>query len=314
MSLRHPVRREGVYRGLMIQACDMCESREWVTSHVCQADKKDRCVWRMTRHKRTRHVTCEHVMSHVNTSCHMWTRHVTYEWVMFHTSHVPYEWVISRIRKSHVTHTHETCHMWTRDGTYKGVMSQTKKNRVTYERVMSRRNTCTCSTYDTQSIHIIVCCSVLQCVAVCCSVLQCAVMCCGMLLCVAVCCRVFQSVAVCCSVLQRHERTTNHSALQCVAAWCNMLSCVACVAVCCSVLQCVAVCCSVLQCPTTLARIHQRLLCILMIISIKKHPECKIIAGEHTHINHTLRQWRQYNTEDSAISWSFLWNNCTYAQ
>jgi len=40
--------------------------------------------------------------------------------------------------------------------------------------------------------HVVVCCSVLQCVAVCCSVLQC----------VAVCCSVLQCVAVCCSVLQ----------------------------------------------------------------------------------------------------------------
>ena len=63
---------------------------------------------------------------------------------------------------------------------------------------------------------LLVCCSVLQCVAVCCSVLQSVAVCCRVLLCVAVC------VAVCCSVLQ------------CVAEYC-------------SVLQCVTVCGNVLQ-------------------------------------------------------------------
>ena len=41
------------------------------------------------------------------------------------------------------------------------------------------------------------------------------------------------------------------SGLQCVAAWCSVLQCVAVRAVCCSVLQCVAVCCSALQCDAT---------------------------------------------------------------
>jgi len=68
---------------------------------------------------------------------------------------------------------------------------------------------------------LLVCCSVLQCVAVC-----------------------YSCVAVCCSVLQSVTRV-----LQCVAVCCRVLL------VCCSVLQCVAVCCrvslvccSVLQC------------------------------------------------------------------
>jgi len=67
--------------------------------------------------------------------------------------------------------------------------------------------------------NVIVCCSVLQCVAVCCSVLQCAAVCCSVLQCVAMCCSVLQCAAVCCSVLQ-------------------------CATVCSSVLLCVAVCCS----------------------------------------------------------------------
>ena len=37
---------------------------------------------------------------------------------------------------------------------------------------------------------ILLCCSVLQCVAVCCSVLQCVAACCSVLQCVAVCCGV----------------------------------------------------------------------------------------------------------------------------
>jgi len=38
---------------------------------------------------------------------------------------------------------------------------------------------------------IVVCCSVLQCVAVCRNVLQCGAVCCSVLQCVAVCCSVF---------------------------------------------------------------------------------------------------------------------------
>ena len=78
---------------------------------------------------------------------------------------------------------------------------------------------------------LLVCCSVLQCVAV--NVLQCVAVCCSE--CVAVCCSVLQCVAVCCS--------------ECVAVCCSVLQCVwlsrhpLCVAV--SVLQYVAVCCSV---------------------------------------------------------------------
>jgi len=47
---------------------------------------------------------------------------------------------------------------------------------------------------------LIVCCSVLQCVAVCCSVLQCVAVCCSV--CCSMCCSVLQCVAVYCSVLQ----------------------------------------------------------------------------------------------------------------
>jgi len=63
-------------------------------------------------------------------------------------------------------------------------------------------------------LRMLLCCSVLQCVAVCCSVLlQCVVVYCSCVLqlfvtvtfckclCVAVCCRVLHCVAVCCSVL-----------------------------------------------------------------------------------------------------------------
>ena len=49
---------------------------------------------------------------------------------------------------------------------------------------------------------VLVCCSVLQCVAVCCSVLQCVAVCCSALQCVIVYCSVLQCCAECCSVLQ----------------------------------------------------------------------------------------------------------------
>jgi len=47
------------------------------------------------------------------------------------------------------------------------------------------------------NLGVVVCCSVLQCVAVCCSKLQCVAVCCSVLQCVAVCCSVLQCVAVC---------------------------------------------------------------------------------------------------------------------
>ena len=104
---------------------------------------------------------------------------------------------------------------------------------------------------------VVVCCSVLQCVAGWCIVLQCVastmsypwpacgVLCktlqptgihsfsrnamrCSALRCGAECFSVLQSVSACCSVFQR------------VALCCSVLQCVA---VCCNVLQCVAMCC-----------------------------------------------------------------------
>ena len=50
--------------------------------------------------------------------------------------------------------------------------------------------------------YMVLCCSVLQCVAVCCSVLQHVAVCCSVLRCVAVCCSVLQCVTLCCSMLQ----------------------------------------------------------------------------------------------------------------
>ena len=114
---------------------------------------------------------------------------------------------------------------------------------------------------------VLLCCSVLQCVAVYCSVLQCVIWkrvdyhqvehpchdewC----WCVAVCCSVLQCVAVCCSVLQCYQsEDSTESGIppsgtpmpgSMVLQYCSVLQCVT---VCCSVLQCVAVCCSVLQC------------------------------------------------------------------
>ena len=76
---------------------------------------------------------------------------------------------------------------------------------------------------------IVVCCSVLQCVAVCCSVLQC----------VAVCCSVLQCDAECCSSQKKH-----HESWRQLIVCCSVLHHVA---VCCAVLQCVALCCTVMQ-------------------------------------------------------------------
>jgi len=94
-------------------------------------------------------------------------------------------------------------------------------------------------------LPLLVCCSVVQCVAVCCSVMQR----------VAVSCRVLQSVAsvaVCCSLVVSSSAASG--VLQCVAVCCSVLQCVARpssaplpLLVCCSVLQSVAVCCSLLQ-------------------------------------------------------------------
>jgi len=94
--------------------------------------------------------------------------------------------------------------------------------------------------HETFSFELLLCCSVLQCVAVCRSVLQCVAVHCSVLQCVEVCCSVLRCVSVCRSVLQ------------CVAVRCRVLQCVAvCCSenmhktftVCCSVLQCIAECC-----------------------------------------------------------------------
>ena len=59
--------------------------------------------------------------------------------------------------------------------------------------------------------HVVMCCSVLQCVAVCYNVS----------LWFTACCSVLHHVAVCCSVLQRVA--VGYSALQCVAVCCSVL-------------------------------------------------------------------------------------------
>jgi len=81
-------------------------------------------------------------------------------------------------------------------------------------------------------LPVVMCCSVLQCVAVCCSVLQCVAVCCSELQCVAVCCTVLQCIAVCQLPSLTQDRSSKTGIR--IVAWC-------------SALQCVAVCCSVLQ-------------------------------------------------------------------
>jgi len=80
-------------------------------------------------------------------------------------------------------------------------------------------------------LSVVVCYSVLQCVAVCCSMLQCVAVC--HTVCAGL-CLIGGSICknVCISLVL----------LQCVAVFCSVLQCIA---VCCSVLQCAAVCCSV---------------------------------------------------------------------
>ena len=73
---------------------------------------------------------------------------------------------------------------------------------------------------------VVVCCSVLQCVAVCCSVLQYDAVCCSVLQCVAVCCSVLQRVAVCwktvcCSVLQYVASMLHCVAFPYIYSWCT---------------------------------------------------------------------------------------------
>ena len=78
-------------------------------------------------------------------------------------------------------------------------------------------------------MRVVVCCSMLQCVAVCCclvrvsfgkvssrvavccSVWQCGAVCSSVLHCVAACCNVLQCVAVCCSVFLPHESVIRQS-------------------------------------------------------------------------------------------------------
>ena len=60
---------------------------------------------------------------------------------------------------------------------------------------------CLCCGYCATS-HVVVCCSVSQCVAVCCSMLQYVAVCCSVLQYVTICCSMLQCVAECCSMLQ----------------------------------------------------------------------------------------------------------------
>ena len=122
-------------------------------------------------------------------------------------------------------------------------------------------------TYERECV--VVCCSVLHCVAVCTHFhlgRTCTSTCTPRLVrtyereCVAVCCSVLQCAAACTPIASLGVHAHPHvcldfyarhvwermccSVLKCVAVCCSVLQCVA---VCCSVLQCVAVCCSVLQ-------------------------------------------------------------------
>ena len=93
-----------------------------------------------------------------------------------------------------------------------------------------------------QCVVVVVCCSALQCVAVCCSVLQCVAVCCSvlsalsLLLCVAVCCMyhslsalILGPVIVENAVCDSAVAVLLQVGLQCVAACCSVLQCIACI-------------------------------------------------------------------------------------
>ena len=79
-------------------------------------------------------------------------------------------------------------------------------------------------------LPVVMCCSVLQCVAVCCSVLQCVAVCCSELQCVALCCSVLQYVNYLAShrIVPRKQvyvlspGAVRYSVLQCVAVCCRI--------------------------------------------------------------------------------------------
>jgi len=115
---------------------------------------------------------------HMNESCH------TYDWVMPHVwmSHIThmnescnaYEGVMSRIWMSHVTHINVSClsyewvmpHMNESCHKYEWVMSQSERKEA--KEASQRRQA------SAIGVCVVVCCSVLHCVALCCSsVLQC---------------------------------------------------------------------------------------------------------------------------------------------
>jgi len=115
--------------------------------------------------------------------------------------------------------------------------------------VSSAHELCFVCAHGLSALAVVVCCSVMQCVAVCCSVLQCVAVCCSVLQCVAVCCIVLQYVAECCIVLcvmyikNPLGGVACCSALQCIAMRFDLLCCAfQCVTTCCSVLQYVSVC------------------------------------------------------------------------
>ena len=102
-------------------------------------------------------------------------------------------------------------------------------------------------------MRVIVCCSVLQCVAVRCSVLRCGAVCCSALQCIAVRCGVLQFVAVRCGVLQCVAHIpANFFFFHGVLGGGDRLRPdhvidSTCIAGCCSALHCVAVHCSALH-------------------------------------------------------------------
>jgi len=182
---------------------------EWVMAH--------------TIHSR---VTCERVMSHMNTSCPIWMSqscpiwmsHGTYDTLSCHirTSHVTYEYVVSHMNESVMSHMNESCHIWMSHVTHEWVMSHMNESwhRWPYAQVIQQGlvasstacRICYCATPANAKVRAVAqCCWRLEGVTpfATADVQLRQVLRCRLLQSVAMRCRVLQSVAECCSVLPR---------------------------------------------------------------------------------------------------------------
>ena len=112
--------------------------------------------------------------------------------------------------------------------------------------------------------------------------LQCGAVCWGWLWCVAVCCRMLQD-----KCLVKLVRDIENELC------CDVVQCVARVAVCCGVLQCVAVCCSVSQCVAVC--------CSVWTAECHTCAARRVVEVQEPESNHVTYQKVMY-TRESVIS------------